>query len=177
MTDGQSIRAIDCGFDSRRHETMIVTLSAGVGTVLYDGKNGDHGRVTGSDEKIAKTLKAAGYRVRFKPADYRNRESAVKSKDAKPEAKTEAPSEADIKWAKKHGWEWNGEEFNPAPAVRVIRNPMSHERPGWTPWLPAIGALQIDAPFGNVRAALRVAEEIRRQRPLGDNEMSCAEEV
>lgn len=91
--------------------------------------------------------------------------------------KTEAPSEADIRWAKKHGWTWDGEGFTPTPTMRVIPNPMGHQSPGWTPWLSPIGALQMDAPFGNVRAALRVAEEIRRQRPLGDNEMSCAEEV
>lgn len=93
----------------------------------------------------------------------------------KPETqKTEAPSEADIYWAKKHGWIWDGEAFSPAPVIRVIPNPMNHPS-GWCPWLPAIGALQIDAPF-NVRAALRVAEEIRRQRPLGPMEMNCSED-
>lgn len=90
--------------------------------------------------------------------------------------KTPAPSEADIYWAKKHGWTWDGEGFSPTPTVRVIQNPMSHERPGWTPWLSPIGALQIDAPFSSVRAALRVAEEIRRQRPLGPMEMRCSED-
>lgn len=104
-------------------------------------------------------------------------QDAKPSKSDKPKPKTEAPTEADIRWAKKHGWEWDGEVFTPTPTVRVIPNPMSHERPGWTPWLSPIGALQMDAPFGNVRAALRVAEEIRRQRPLGDNVMSCAEEA
>ncbi len=53
---------------------------------------------------------------------------------------------------------------------------MDHEKPGWCPWLAPIGAFQMDAPFGSVRAALRVAEEIRINRTLGLEEMSCAED-
>lgn len=82
---------------------------------------------------------------------------------------------ADIEWAQKHGWEWDGESFVPEEFIRVIRNPMDKES-GWCVWLTALGATQMDAPFASVRAALRVAEAVRRQRHLCPDEMNCAEE-
>jgi hypothetical protein len=81
----------------------------------------------------------------------------------------------DIVWAKKHGWTWNGSAFMPEPVIQVIPNPMGHERPGWTPWLAPCGAIQTDAPFDSVRAAIRVAEQIRQGRCFELEEMSCAD--
>jgi len=91
----------------------------------------------------------------------------------------QGPTEADIRWAKKHGWAWDGEAFSPEPVIKVIPNPQPQAAKcdGWCPWLPACGALQVDAPYGSVRAALRVAEEIRQQRRLGVSEMNCSEEA
>lgn len=61
--------------------------------------------------------------------------------------------------------------------VAVIPNPCAGiHRDGWTPWVGMLGALQTDAPFGSVRAALRVAEGLRLARSLRIGEMSCAEE-
>lgn len=90
--------------------------------------------------------------------------------------RTPPPSEADIKWAQRYGWRWTGRAFEPEPMVTVIPNPMESTHPGWTPWHASIGALQMDAPWASVRAALRVAEAVRRGRRLEDHEMSCAEE-
>lgn len=96
---------------------------------------------------------------------------------AKPKAAA-VPSALDIAWAKKHGWVWDGKVFTPEPTIQVIVNPLpDNVRPGWCPWLAPIGALQTDSPFHSVRAALRVAEEIRQNRRLGLNEMNCAEEA
>lgn len=91
-------------------------------------------------------------------------------------SETIMPTEADVRWAKKHGWTWDGERFAPTPVLTVIVNPLARDRPGWTPWHAAIGALQMEAPFGSVRAALRVAQSIRLGRQLADNEMNCSED-
>ena len=85
------------------------------------------------------------------------------------------PTSADIAWAEKYGWEWTGFSFVPFSTIRVIPNPMHHQHPGWTPWLAACGAIQTEAPFGSVRAAIRVAEGIRQQRSLGPDEMPCSD--
>lgn len=92
-----------------------------------------------------------------------------------------AVNDEDRAWAYKYGWIWdNYEEFvlvtdRDDPFIRVIENPVGE--PGWVVWLRPIGALQMDAPFASARAALRIAESIRRQRPLTDDEMSCAEKI
>lgn len=109
----------------------------------------------------------------------------------------EIPTFKDIQWAKKHGWIWEGDQdaFIPeklfsqkienslipkGPSesfIRVIPAPLDRNIiKGWCPWLSAIGALQLEAPFGSVRAALRVAEAIRQQRSLDLGEMDCSKD-
>jgi len=91
--------------------------------------------------------------------------------------RTPPPTEADIKWAQKHGWKWDGKGFMPEPVIGVIVNPVESVQPGWTPWHVSIGALQMDAPFHSVRAALRAAQSIRLGRRLGEDEMDCSQEA
>lgn len=73
------------------------------------------------------------------------------------------PDEADLAWAKKQGWIWDGSGFVPETPIKVIPNPLGE---GWCPWHAACGAIQTDAPFSSVRAAIRVAEKIRSGREL-----------
>ena len=87
-------------------------------------------------------------------------------------AKEGWPEQVDIDWALKHGWSWNGCDFFPSHMVKVVPNPRS-DKPGWCVWLAPIGAAQTDAPFHNLRAALRCAEQVRRNRLFGTDEMRC----
>lgn len=68
-------------------------------------------------------------------------------------------------WCMHNGWEYDEENnlFRPRDFIKVIRNPMEHEKPGWCPWLCHIGALQMSAPFGHPQGALVAADKILRQ--------------
>lgn len=114
---------------------------------------------------------------------------ALREKNVASDVKSTIPG-ADLRWADKHRWIWTGKAFvrgdRKGPDqegillphfIMVIPNPMSHRQPGWVVWLAPCGALQMDAPWTSVRAALRVAEQIYLQKTFRDDEMSCAEDA
>ena len=83
-------------------------------------------------------------------------------------------SEEDIRWARKHGWDYDEEHnrFTPIPFYGVV-----NLGKGWCPWVGGLGALQMDAPFASPRAALRVAEGLRRGKTVSYDEMDCSEKA
>ena len=93
------------------------------------------------------------------------------------------PDEKDLQWAWKHGWDWVeeseiwGGSFCPmpltvSPTTRVFYSLLNKDH-GWVVWLIPCGAIQTEAPYASVRAALRVAEQIRQNRSFAIHEMSC----
>lgn len=59
-----SLRAIDVGFDLRRHPEIEINHDPKYMQVDYDGPNNERMTATGSPDEIAATLRAAGYSIK-----------------------------------------------------------------------------------------------------------------